>query len=123
MTAMTERYQAEDVLCGFCGHVTRAYKRRIHKEMVRFLDRLAAVGGHATSRSLIGGTKASTDASYLVLWGLVRRPKRGEYELTLDGWAFVKGLSSAPAFAVVRGMRAVRWSAESVYAAEFREPR
>jgi len=103
------------VVCPCCGRFVRVYRRRLHAEMARFLillyrlDRVIPADYHAwhSTREALGdrgGNKASTDATYLVHWGLVERAKAeniagapaGSFRLTPLGVAFVERRATAP---------------------------
>ncbi len=82
--------------CPSCGHTSHTYKRYLHKEMALFLEALNHAGGKAHSRQIIqGATKSSTDASYLVHWGFVRKPGKGIYEITPKGLRFLCGCAAS----------------------------
>lgn len=116
------------VFCPCCQRMARRYARRFHREMAVFLVYLvrafAAKADWHELRSLIPGgrssPKASTDGSYLVQWGLVKRhPKHtGIYRPTDAGIAFVHGQTAAPKIAWVYGGRAVSFSRERCYITE-----
>ena len=114
--------------CPCCQRMARRYARRFHREMAVFLVYLvrayqAKKGWHDLRTLLPGGRsspKASTDGSYLVQWGLVKRhPKKtGVYRPTEAGIAFVYGRTPAPKIAWVYGGRALNFSRERVYVRE-----
>ncbi len=84
---------ATGVDCPCCGRLVKLYKRRFHAEMAAFLTKLVAawrtVPRYYAPREFDRSTaKASTDASYLVHWGLIE--KYGcSYQPTPAGCAFV----------------------------------
>jgi hypothetical protein len=99
------------VVCPCCGRFVRVYRRRLHAEMARFMILLYRRGStsrswHSTREVLgdKGGNKASTDATYLVHWGLVERAAAenaagapaGHLRLTPLGVAFVERRATAP---------------------------
>lgn len=108
--------------CPCCQRSARRYPRPLHAEMAVFLVRLVRafdqdkVWWHL--RDLLPGgdqaPKASTDGSYLVLWGLVKRhPERtGLYRPTPAGIAFVRGRTTVPKVAWVYDGRASHFSKE-----------
>lgn len=112
------------VFCPCCQRNARRYPRPLHAEMATFLVRLVRAA-ETTKRwlhlreILPGGStapKASTDGSYLVLWGLVKRhPERtGLYRPTPAGVAFVRGRTTVPKIAWVYDGRASHFSQEVV---------
>jgi hypothetical protein len=110
--------------CPCCQRNARRYPRPLHAEMAAFLVRLVRVAETSKKwlhlRELLPGTedtpKASTDGSYLVLWGLVKRhPERnGLYRPTPAGIAFVRGRTTVPKVAWVYDGRASHFSKEVV---------
>lgn len=112
------------VWCPCCQRNARRYARRFHAEMAAFLVRL--VKAHEAERRwyhlreiLPGGQdspKASTDGSYLTLWGLVKRhaDRTGFYQPTPAGNAFVRGRTTVPRIAWVYDGRATHFSKEMV---------
>lgn len=104
-------------VCPCCGRFVKVYRRRLHAEMARFMirlyrldrigpgDYLGALRWHSTREVLgdRGGNKASTDATYLVHWGLVERSDAenaagapaGMLRLTPLGVAFVERRATA----------------------------
>lgn len=105
------------VVCPCCGRFVRVYRRRLHAEMARFMillyrldrigpgDYLGTFGWHSTREVLgaRGGNKASTDATYLVHWGLVEHSDAenaagapaGTLRLTPAGVSFVERRATA----------------------------
>jgi len=99
-------------VCPCCGRFVRVYRRRLHAEMARFMIRLyrldcrTGVQWHSTREVLgdRGGNKASTDATYLIHWGLIERSDAentagapaGMLRLTPLGVAFVERRATAP---------------------------
>jgi hypothetical protein len=101
------------VVCPCCGRFLKVYRRRLHAEMARFLIRLYGLNrlnpGRVwrSTREVLGargGNKASTDATYLVHWGLVERAPAenpagapaGSFRLTPLGVAFVEARATVP---------------------------
>lgn len=90
--------------CPCCNRYVKRYRRKLHAEMSSFLcklyraDRNAAVtGGLFDARDFEPFTaKASTDATYLVHWGLLLNPKTGCYSITQKGKDFVEGRIRVP---------------------------
>ena len=90
--------------CPCCNRYVKRYKRKLHAEMASFLcrlyraDRNAVADGHIfDAREFEPFTaKASTDATYLVHWGLLTTPKTGCYKITQKGKAFVEGRIRVP---------------------------
>ena len=90
--------------CPCCNRYVKRYKRKIHTEMAKFLCKLylanrGAPGHWFNTRDFDRFTaKASTDASYLVHWGLVEtlKDKVGYYRITPSGCAFVEGRITVP---------------------------
>ncbi len=100
--------EGERLECPVCERETQIYRRRLHAEMALNLLRLVMeaarrpAGDYLHVRMFVRGGrsagKASTDASYLVHWGLVERhPKqRGCYRPTPNGVLFAKGEIAVP---------------------------
>lgn len=82
------------VECPCCQQFVKIYRRKLHREMATFLIRLVTryqlTRGwtHARELDAVGTRKSSTDASYLVHWGLLERQGRGEYKPTYEGIEF-----------------------------------
>ena len=98
--------------CPHCGCTPpRTYRRTIHKEMANFMKRLATfgVGVPVDIRRQVmpNAAKACTDASYLVHWGMVEKPKRGVYSLTLTGQRFLEGNLMTDKYLHMRGGQVV----------------
>jgi len=109
----------ETLDCPCCGQLCRVYRRRLHAEMALNLLRLVVehtkrgAGAFLHVREFVRGGaqagKASTDASYLVHWGLIeRKPEhRGAYRPTSDGIAFVRGELAVPSHVSIYDNRRV----------------
>lgn len=112
--------------CPCCQRNARRYARRLHREMAVFLVYLVRAyraqdkpkwlhlrevlpGGRSTP-------KASTDGSYLVNWGLVKRHKQtaGLYMPTPAGQAFVLGQIAVPRICWVYDGRPWHFSKETI---------
>jgi len=112
----------EGAFCPCCQRNARRYKRPFHSEMATFLVRLSKMDPakfHHLREVLPGGDvapKVSTDGSYLVHWGLVKRhPVRtGCYRVTKAGIAFVRGQTVVPKVAWVYDGRPMHYSEEKV---------
>lgn len=95
--------------CPVCGRLVKKYKRKIHREQVVFLAKLQAAcdlrpGNYFSPRDILPRqSKASTDATFLLLWGLMEgvpdstTPKRGRYRITRRGRDFLAGRSKEAA--------------------------
>ncbi len=97
----------EGVDCPCCGRLVKRYRRIMHAEMGAFLCRLYVAdrrlpGGAFHVRDLNPATaKSSTDASYLVHWGLLERTDlAGFYRITRQGRQFVERLRKVFSHAV-----------------------
>lgn len=109
----------ESLDCPCCGQLCRVYRRRLHAEMALNLLRLVVEhakrgsGAYLHVREFVRGGaqagKASTDASYLVHWGLVEREpeSRGLYRPTEAGVAFVRGELAVPSHLSIYNNRRV----------------
>jgi hypothetical protein len=97
------------VECPCCTQFVKLYKRKLNSQMARFLinlyvldrDRKTAYANWFSTRQIAGGThKASSDGSYLIKWGLVRR-KDAHYQITHLGILFVEGRATAYKYALI----------------------
>lgn len=92
----------EGVSCPCCNQLVQRYRRRLHAEMARFLYRLYQAdrdepGLSFHVRLLNPATaEASTDAAYLVHWGLVTKDGCGSYAITEKGREFCQGTIYVP---------------------------
>lgn len=93
---MTQAERGVD--CPLCTRRVKLYKRRLHRQMARFLERLydyakgrGLFGTYRTRDFIPSGEKASTDASYLIHWGLIDHPSRGYYGITPKGIDWLNG--------------------------------
>jgi len=94
--------------CVCCGQTIKLYPRKFSNVMGKFLCKLVSLWKHRKSnkdwisiRRINKGEKASSDASYLVHWKLVKRGKVGLYRPTRKGEKFAKGLIRVPSHAFV----------------------
>jgi len=93
--------------CPCCGQIVKLYPRKLHSKMAAFLcslvhfSRKKIADGWVHIRKINIGEKASTDASYLVHWGLVERDNKGSYRPTKNGKAFARGKLEVPSHAMV----------------------
>lgn len=108
-----------NALCPVCDHTTAAYRRTMSVEMVHFLRSLAAY--HATQntnerrkahvREFLEenreATKAASDGSLLVHWGLVTRHKPGTYTITPAGTEFLQGTQEVRETAIIANGRLI----------------
>lgn len=90
-----EAGKEDGVRCPCCDQLCKRRKRKIHAEMAVFLVKLYRLS--STSRRVVevrevvnARPKASTDASYLRLWGLVEKHGNGSYRITKEGKRFVE---------------------------------
>lgn len=118
----------EGVACPCCGRLVKLYRRKLHAEMALFLIKLYHAckqwpGKAFHTKNLIkSDTKASTDGSYLVRWGLVERGdsensaggKAGTYHITQRGKDFVLGRIRAPKYVHILCGDTMGFSAELV---------
>ena len=113
------------VVCPCCDKWCKVYRRTIHAEVAEFLVELVRrhqdTRDWVSARDIRGGVKASTDAAYLVHWGLVRKkdaqergPRGGLYRPTELGVSFVHGLERVPAWVELYNNRPVNWASERV---------
>ena len=83
--------------CPCCLRYAKIQTRPFTDRMARFLIRLVRAWTTSPRPYRVreiqerSGEKGSTDASYLVGWGLIRRDARDQYEPTNEGVAFVRG--------------------------------
>lgn len=106
-------YTPVDTPCWACGHTRRTYKRTIHREMVKFMRVLATAGvGKVVDirKAMPGASKASTDASYLVHWGFVEKPRHGCYALTPSGLMFLNEGGRTSKYIYLRNNKVVGFS-------------
>jgi len=116
----------EGIVCPCCSRLVKNYRRKLHRENVSFLVVLVAAYRADPRwyhiRELGGGNarKASTDATYMVYWGLLER-KAGMYRPTEAGVRFALGLTAEPDYVILRNDRAgtvVEWSDNRITARE-----
>ncbi len=92
--------------CPCCGQIVKLYPRKLHDRMAAFLCALVRIwkaekdNAWIHIRRINTGEKASTDASYLVHWGLVER-ESGMYRPTKKGVRFAMGKIRVPSHAMV----------------------
>jgi hypothetical protein len=91
-------------MCPVCDRQAKRYKRKLHTEMALFLVKLRRLstpnGRWVEVREIISAVpKASTDGSYLRLWGLLEKKGVGLYRVTRDGALFVDGQLSVEKYA------------------------
>jgi len=100
MMSMTDKGAS----CPCCGRLVKLYRRKLHTEMALFLLKLVRAfkeepRWYSTRELVPSTTKASTDGSYLVHWGLIEREahenesgaKAGKYRPTEKGIRFAEG--------------------------------
>lgn len=119
--------------CDHCGKATITYRRWLHLEMVEFLIRLYNLSEDRSrrykdlivpSKDIIrGGAKKSTDATYLVHWGLLIKAGRGRWIITEKGKEFVLGQISVPEWIDLREGRLVGKSRTKVFIDQVRAQR
>lgn len=118
--------------CPFCEKRVTIYHRPIHKEMGQFLMKLYAKDRvfprFYTMRELDPtATKAASDGSYLVHWGLVERSgKKGQvplnaYQLTDKGRTFIAGQTTVPSHCHMLNNKVVGWSDRHIHIKEIVE--
>lgn len=110
------------VSCPVCERLVHVRQRTIHRAMAEFLAALLPhydqhPGRFVHSREVIpDAEKASTDASYLVHWGLVERRGRGMYRATASGVAWVREPGrTVPRYAAISNNRVLGWSGTMIY--------
>jgi hypothetical protein len=114
----------EGTFCPCCQRTARRFPRHLHAEMAAFLVKL--VQAYTAEKRwyhlreiipcAVDSPKVSTDGSYLVCWGLVKRQHgtAGVYRPTPAGEAFVRGRTAVPKIAWVYSGRATHFSKELV---------
>jgi hypothetical protein len=104
-TMVANSFSKGGTYCLACGRKSIAYTRTLHAEMAYFLVRLAdrylRTRKWCDIKDLIPGgnkkSKSSTDGSYLVHWGFIKRlrGKVGKYKPTREGIHFAAGDTDA----------------------------
>ena len=115
--------ETPDLSCPCCDRAVNFTPRHLNKEMMQFLDGLAAMdtGEFVQSRAFLpSGTKASSDGSYLVHWGMVERKKPGWYRLTATGRSFLAGQITTVSYGIFVWGDCTRWSSTMITADEAR---
>jgi len=116
------------IYCPCCGQLIVVAKRRIHNEPARFLIKLVKIAERHPEKEWFhvrevlaktcerGSTpKASTDAAYLIKWGLLEKNrKKGEYRPTAKGRDFVYGRVRVPVFCYVFNNQEMGFSEELI---------
>lgn len=116
--------------CPCCGQPLKTYVRRLTDAVARAIIKLYRISNDEPLRADFGlreftkaGEKASTDASYAALWGIIERHDRNRYRLTDVGRRWVDGRLRLPDAAAVTNMVVERWSLREVTAREaLKEP-
>ena len=118
--------RAEGVACPCCDKLVVEYKRSCHAEAAAFLVQLVGRYNrkprwYHTKDILRAKGKNSTDAAYLVHWGLMERKdaeddgrRGGMYRPTDKGIAFAMGLTKVPRYAILYNNKVLRWSENMV---------
>ena len=126
--AISKRFAREmrgtkrSVLCPCCERPITIYHRHFHREMVSFLAKLCwkyrTEQRFYSAREINSkGAKASTDASYLAMWGLIQKNGKS-YAPTCFGMDFIEGGPRVPKYAVVLLGNRIDWSKELVSASD-----
>lgn len=109
------RHRVDGIDCPVCDQYVHVQPRTIHAAMGRFLVELLAhhdrnPGRFVHTREVFpDAEKASTDAAYLVHWGLVERHRhgRGQYRATDAAVAFVRNGARVPRFVDIQNNKVV----------------
>ena len=110
----------DGVECPCCRHFVKVYRRKLHREMATFLIHLVrqyrrtGEWTHVRDLDAAGTRKSSTDASYLVHWGLLERRGRGEYRPTEEGIDFVMDRIEVSRWVELRNNEPQDFSSETV---------
>ena len=98
----------EGITCPVCNRHGKVYRRKLNREMSKFLIKLYRASKGRPYRMLEirfitpeAGEKASTEGSYLVHWGLVDKEGPGLYAITPKGVNFVNVDLTVPSTAVI----------------------
>ncbi|RLI87985.1 MAG: hypothetical protein DRP01_00095 [Archaeoglobales archaeon] len=102
----------DGVVCPCCGGKVKVYKRKLSKDMAKFLLMVVskyreAVRFYATNEVIQGGNKNATDGVYLVHWGLLEKSDDtnrgvqgvGLYRPTSEGMHFAYNETYVPTHA------------------------
>ena len=106
-------------VCPCCRRRQFLYKRTINAEMAVFLIKLVKAWRrrprfYHTSELIRTTTKAATDASYLVHWGLLERGRHGQYRPTPAGLDFVHEQLKISAYVTLLNNEPQDWSSETM---------
>ncbi len=112
--------QDETASCPCCGRAAKIRDQKLNEKMACFLVSLVRLQlrspGAKTIHAVLGlpegtRTKTSSDASYLVHWGLIERPGKGLYTARSEGVDFVYGRSVVPShISLYANDLVIRWS-------------